>query len=786
MIFKLAQHNPQFERSFADLAYAVLKDKAPKLLDYLIGFQVVDKDEDETKAVGIFGFKVGKQWFYAPMFFMNGELKGSELLYIKDQDSFVPLQENWVNYLINRKPMVLGEGTPYTEKDIYATAPDFSIFSRSPIRNSCDKISQAKPCVPQDGEKPWHGTLIPIVHDGDKRAEYFDLRPAMRCFTVSPNGPTFKLAAERMDLGRVIKDLGIPASRYLLGMMQEHPKMAGVLAKHYNAADLVSHGPKPTPLCVQAPTDERLRKAGVSRREFNWWVKRAASTGRIPPPNVFQMLKEAGARTASDVAALLPQLMLPPREAPREKSGTARVWVLTKDSDLDALDVTDGERTEIMIDGYAVRDARKDTEKSAVYHGDKLRPSTLPMDDHGALYQMLTKDGEVRPTIVRGRFIIDKESGTWDSRRGRQPRLPLVSQSDADGWRAYCDSLQSTDTMEKGSAYILVDPDGVISEPIKILERDGDLLKIASCVNFDRTDAVLSDKVRGFRGVNSRIATLPKAKVIKVSAREGLAHEPASSADVSVFLMEKVGMEPLTIWSNGSRYQLEHEEKLSDEMTKIATICHLIRGIGVTKEAARLMMDEARKEGSKTFFVKRAQDIYGGPLIPGPDSPPTNIFDTMEQYDSRLNVPVGYHESEMVPVEPYGMYGNEELYNPLTADPETARAAIGAAEKGQKEVLDTSVLAGLVKAMDTDPVIDKYLGDLVVGEDRLGRLLFMFYWHNDKFQERYGEAEMSELEDSLRNSFKGVGDLILFLKKKTVEPEVSLMGSDVDLKPTPV
>ena len=62
--------NPNFERSFADLAYAHLKDKAPKLLDFLVGFQVMDKNDDETKAAGVFGFQVGKQWFYARYSFL--------------------------------------------------------------------------------------------------------------------------------------------------------------------------------------------------------------------------------------------------------------------------------------------------------------------------------------------------------------------------------------------------------------------------------------------------------------------------------------------------------------------------------------------------------------------------------------------------------------------------------------------------------------------------------------------------------------------------------------------
>src|SRR5665213_3602638 len=60
-----------FEQSFASLAYAYLRDKAPRLLDYVVGFQLVDRNEDNTKAVAVFGFKVGKQWLYAPVFFLN-------------------------------------------------------------------------------------------------------------------------------------------------------------------------------------------------------------------------------------------------------------------------------------------------------------------------------------------------------------------------------------------------------------------------------------------------------------------------------------------------------------------------------------------------------------------------------------------------------------------------------------------------------------------------------------------------------------------------------------------
>src|SRR5262245_60940239 len=66
----------QFEGAFANLAHAYMRDKAPKLLDYEVGFQLIEKNNENTKAVGVFGFKVGDQWLYAPVFFLNGDLKG--------------------------------------------------------------------------------------------------------------------------------------------------------------------------------------------------------------------------------------------------------------------------------------------------------------------------------------------------------------------------------------------------------------------------------------------------------------------------------------------------------------------------------------------------------------------------------------------------------------------------------------------------------------------------------------------------------------------------------------
>lgn len=40
---------------------------------------------------------------------------------------------------------------------------------------------------------------------------------------------------------------------------------------------------------------------------------------------------------------------------------------------------------------------------------------------------------------------------------------------------------------------------------------------------------------------------------------------------------------------------------------------------------------------------------------------------------------------------------------------------------------------------------------------------------------------MPELEDSLRNAFEMLGDVILFLKQKTIEPYPDEASQDIDL-----
>ena len=92
----------QFEDDFGSLAYQFVQDRAPALIPYMLGFEVVDRNEDGSKAVGIFGYKVDDDFYYVPAFFLNNQVRGVDLILNKKTNQFVPLTEKWIDYIVNK------------------------------------------------------------------------------------------------------------------------------------------------------------------------------------------------------------------------------------------------------------------------------------------------------------------------------------------------------------------------------------------------------------------------------------------------------------------------------------------------------------------------------------------------------------------------------------------------------------------------------------------------------------------------------------------------------------
>ena len=98
-----------FEQKLAQMADAEISQTMPSLTPYKVGFQVIDKNDDETRGAGIMVYKFKDQWIYIPAFFLNGRLRGYDEMYLPDKSQMVPSKDNWLSYISSRQPIMLGE-----------------------------------------------------------------------------------------------------------------------------------------------------------------------------------------------------------------------------------------------------------------------------------------------------------------------------------------------------------------------------------------------------------------------------------------------------------------------------------------------------------------------------------------------------------------------------------------------------------------------------------------------------------------------------------------------------
>lgn len=111
-------------KSFMDQAYGFVANKAKVLFQdpFRLGFEIVHRNEKATKMVGIFAFRCNNALLYAPVFFVNGEIKVADMLYRGDVKRFVPLTDAWCAFLVrgaNQEPGMLTDKSRQRQPDAY-------------------------------------------------------------------------------------------------------------------------------------------------------------------------------------------------------------------------------------------------------------------------------------------------------------------------------------------------------------------------------------------------------------------------------------------------------------------------------------------------------------------------------------------------------------------------------------------------------------------------------------------------------------------------------------------
>jgi hypothetical protein len=94
-----------------------------------------------------------------------------------------------------------------------------------------------------------------------------------------------------------------------------------------------------------------------------------------------------------------------------------------------------------------------------------------------------------------------------------------------------------------------------------------------------------------------------------------------------------------------------------------------------------------------------------------------------------------------------------------------------AAQSGERNVFDVANISELINRADIDTPLDQYMVDLNQALDRLGRIYFLMLFHGDKFSERFSQEDIPSMEESVRNTFNHLGELILKLKERKIQSD---------------
>ncbi len=796
-----------FEQSFSNLAHAYLRDKAPTLLDHELGFQLVDRNQDNTKAVGVFAFKVGSQRLFAPVFFLKGDLKGHELLYLRNQDMFVPLKENWLNYILNRKPNILGSGVSRQTSQMGVRQPDLNALSHSPSKYASTRfIPSVAPFMPLYGHlatSDWGAAL----HDYTTHCQ------------------------ERLDLGHFLKQASLPALNAVVQMMQQRPAIAAAFDKWHGMSML------------SGAIKEARARLEVNSILDNPYA--AVNRNRFPTIPVGGSIIDALEKQAADGD-----------EGPDYKQ---KIKIITWDSSTveklpEGLNEEDQEK--LLKDTVLIEDHRDGDEVSVPVNVQVEQRLSNPTET--GVYQVLVKAGQFEKCLIvvdphgpdgRRNIItvirLDESTRNWGN---FPPKTIWVAAQDEsllpggeESWEKWFDTLPDTKTLsaDSDSRCILIGPRRNATCPFKVLKEIGNGQGTTSyevdfsdhCNRPDYTSHQytsapyknIDEYDRWYDGQrlhldakdgtairsNQGDVFIPKGyKVMKLApTRQDVEDkkddgpiccsgpfgdeqsdtppvQPGNLLDATMQIMSKtaalrIGYDNVGFNINASP-SLRHREAL----------IHLVRDYGFREDISRHLLKTSmdRERQFKGAFTCRVKFAAGSPFLTdgGPSAPSYSDDQSYGGYN-----PMGwqgntqsFHEEEQ-PVQDLSSANTDpNIYNVNPnniPEPMDVNGVNQAAQSGQKEVFDTAMIGSMLKAVRDDTMIDRYLPDLIKGVDRLGRILFMFYWHQDKFAERYGKQDMPELEDSLRNAFEMNGDVVLFLKQKTIEPypEEDVRGIDL-------
>lgn len=717
----------EFKNRFRNIAETVLREDSPKLSEANVGFELIDKVDDGNRAVGAIALRVGDKWAYVPVFWFDGDLKGTEMMFVKQWDKFVPTRDSWIRALKNNSldewvklaPPGYRNGTRADQASFVNTfttkyASAALNIAGMPTTGEVDPADILETFMAIAREEPTEKIASEVSAEILALAEVSDQGiVSILCDDIYP---AMQKRAGKLRTGglRILTDIRDPDVKKLSEI--ERKAMLGngffVVDDRENTAQvIVRKSAAATQFRIPTGKDGLYTLINSDGKPIDAMVFKKPMAGQFgdgpmdgTPDTASDGCCSHTSSTTNVCSAPLPVAFVSTKRVLEQ--GSPKMLVVPMDAS--------GVYCEIS---------------SAKLLG-------MPLSNIGGEFKEPGK-----PATVASMASLARAQNTKSGRESSSRSHPAV-------WQSF-----------------LVLSDDIEPVEVHITQSTGSGSNIAFSGRANDRDVTLAflddDSVTpGIRG--SSLVITPDCRILINDSR---CFSPGSQEAILQMLFDKTQPAELSIFAAGAHgYKIKAKLPSSSELAKgldgsqykedlwtktasfeqvftdkLAAVMFLANGFGIKAGTAGNLLTEAsqrhHKGGSADYMVKTAQvapninEQYA--TTQGMPGASTSMKD-LDRLNNQRNTP-GNTKSE----------GRDTL----------------------KKLLDTSKLEDIVFHKDVARINRKLFAELMDAMDTKARLLCTIYWHRDQFEDKFGD-DLEKLENQLKSSFLDDGDLLIFLQEK--------------------
>lgn len=822
-----ATSDQDIEKAFSDQASGFVENKLAPLMKapYSIGFEIVRKNDDNTRMVGVFAFKVEESILLAPVFFLNGDIKGP-LLYRCDTRTFVPANKEWAMYMIESLEVDEGKGISVSRRN--ESAPLVQMQRINFLPASYAKRASAEVSIEQENHKlinlpvipkklspsPDGSTEITLPENNTNPAKNWN-KPVDIRFGAKEDGTIeccckeakWKLSVEDAAAICDAVDMVIihgPEEEYELS------KEAALQIKeaYFNNMEKAADWAEP----FLAKIDEFMSQPAGLIRDFlsEPGVGEAAIPSIIKAASENYDFGEMLAYRYNGLENFIPEVLTPAEGMKKKASAPETLEICYTLSD----GLTKKASSSLFIDGFVIKDTRNP--EKLVTRVEEA-PVALTAPSETGVYSVLKSDGTFEDNVLvtyPGKYSIGSNQKPHlgdsccesiiphrpktsmilikDGKLAEAESMLAIQTGNANDWDGY------TETPSEGSIYVVAYPDNVSHLIyIKKVEKVDGVYYLSintsngwSCAykgdsKFDNTNVVYnpslerSDLPEGVIGGDAKFIKLKSDSSETVSELYADVKNLGNfggMASFDKFLYTSYKMPKVTITETGGEkkaYVISCNGETSGYFTKLAMMVKLTQDMLFHADEAMDIMDNVDSNGVYSF------------TYPGMEKMATNLRVVDRPYFDDLAEP-----SFGIPLQPERVFKlriqGDQVMEPASAvgdafNPESATGlpnltVISTAPEELRTLADVyklpnvfehGVVGTLADTFNALSLVDKYVAKIEDAVDSLGRMKFLILWCPQDFEKAYGADDMVNLTASIDSNFDSLGAVLLNLLKKT-------------------